>query len=156
MSWWDNSLKVLRRPGVALELGTAAFNVFTIAGGPIMVAKIIGRSTEVIAGTCLPRLQHTPDGGALTPLCAAAIDIDTDVANSLYTWSGLVAGALTVGGVIGISDINANATWAGGFQTLVEGIISLTDATGAAVTTGLIDWYIVYFPLTSDAIVTVS
>lgn len=145
----------VRRPGVALELGTAAFNLFTIANGLVAIKALFGHSTELIAGTCLPRLQFTPTGGALTPLCVAAVDIDADVANSFYTWTGLVGGTLTVGAVIGVSDLNANAQWSGGSDVLVPGIISLTDATAAAVTGGLIDWYVIYMPLVDTAEVTI-
>lgn len=153
----SQAVKAVRRPGVALELGTATFNIFTIAGGLVEVVYMFGHCTQLIAGTALPRIQFTPTGGALTPLCAAAADIDTDAVNSMYGWSGYVAGTLTVSATIGgIGLVAATSRWGGHVIELVPGVISITDATGAAVTGGLIDWYILYVPMTTTAVITAA
>ena len=118
-----------------------------------MVTSIFGHVTTLIDGTAIPFLAHTPAGGALVPLCALAVDIDTDVANTLYTWDGLLGGVLTPSVQIGAADIAATANWSGGMLLLVPGVISIVDATGAAVTGGLIDWYITYLALASTTTV---
>lgn len=148
--------RTVRRAGVAAEIGTAAFNIFTVANGVVAIKYLFGVVTQLINGTALPRLQHTPTGGALTPLCVAAADIDTDAVNTIYTWTGLVGGTLTPGAVIGVSDLNANAQWSGGLNILVPGVISVTDATGVAVLGGLIDWYVIYMPLVDTAVITAA
>jgi len=148
------AVRCVRRAGRAAELGTAAFNIFTVANGVVAIRYMFGVCTQLIAGTALPRLQFTPTGGALTPLCAAAADIDTDAVNSMYCWTGLVGGALTVSAVIGLLDLAANSVWHGSYNTMVPGIISVTDATGVAVTGGLIDWYVIYVPLVDTAVIT--
>ena len=150
------TFKTVRRAGVALELGTATFNSFTIANSPVQIVDLFGRCTQLIAGTALPRIQFTPTGGALVPLCAAAVDIDTDAVNTIYTWSGLIAGVLTPSVQIGAADIAATANWGGGNLKLVPGVISITDATAAAVTGGLIDWYITYLPLLDTGTITAA
>ena len=146
--------RTVRRAGVALELGTATFNIFTITGGPLLVYSIIGHCTELIAGTAIPRLQFTPTGGgAQTGLCAAAADIDADAINTLYTWTGLLAGLLTP--CVGIGHLDLTAAQAGFALplTFTSGVIALTDATGVAVTGGLIDWYITYLPINTAGLI---
>ncbi len=142
------ALRTVRRPGVALELGTATFDIFTITDGPILCFSLIGHATELVAGTAIPRLQFTPTGGgAQSGLCVAAADIDTDAINTLYTWTGLLAGLLTPSVGIGHLDLTVAQAGFASPITLTSGVIALTDATAAAVTGGLIDWYITYLPL---------
>jgi len=146
--------KTLKRAGVGLELGTATFNLFTITNGPVLVYRLIGHATELIAGTAVPRLAFTPTGGgAQTFLSAAAADIDTDAVNILYTWDGLLAGLLTPG--VGIGHLDLTGAEAGFVSpiTLVSGVIALTDTTAGAVTGGLIDWYISYLPLNDTGLI---
>ena len=143
-----HALRTVRRPGVALELGTATFDIFTITNGPVLVYGIIGHATELIAGTALPTLQFTPTGGgAQTEMCDSAADIDTDAINTLYTYTGLLAGLLTPCVGIGHLDLTGDQASFAHPITVTSGVIAVTDATGVAVTGGLIDWYITYLPL---------
>jgi len=150
------TFKTVRRPGVALELGTATFNIFTIANSPVLVASLFGYCTELIAGAALPRLQFTPTVGVETPLCAAAADIDTDAIGTLYSWDGLAASQLIPSAVLGAMGLIATSEWDGKFIILAPGVINVTDATAAAVTGGLIDWYITYLPLLDTGVITAA
>ena len=142
------ALRTVRRPGVALELGTATFNIYTITGSPVLVFSLFGHATQLIAGTALPQLEFLPTGGgAQSDLSAAAADIDTDAINTLYTWTGLIAGLLTPCVGIGHLDLTGAQAMFTSPITLVPGTIIVTDATAVAVTGGLIDWYITYLPL---------
>jgi len=146
--------RTIRRPGVALELGTATFNIFTITNGPVLVYSLLGHSTELIAGTALPTLEFTPTGGgAQTELADSAADIDLDAVNTLYTWTGLLAGLLTPCVGIGHMDLTGAQASIPTPIVLHSGVIAVTDVTAAAVTGGLLDWYIVYVPLMADGLI---
>ena len=145
--------RTVRRQGQAVDLQGAAANLFSV-DGIAEVYYMFGVVTTLIgAGLAVPRLQFTPtESGAQVGLCAAAASIATDVAGTIYTWTGLIAGQLTPGAVLGISDVNANADWAGGFITLTAGIIQLTNAVDALA--GVIDWYIMYLPQLPGTVIT--
>lgn len=144
----------VRRPGVALELGTATFNIFTITNGPVLVFGLFGHSTELIAGTAAPQLEFLPTGGgAQSDLSGPAADIDTFAVNTVFGWTGLIAGLLTPGVGIGHLDLTvAQANFLAPL-TLWSGTIIVTDATAAAVTGGLVDWYISYIPFNAAGLI---
>lgn len=144
--------KTVRRVGLPSDLaGGVDFNIFNVSA-PILVQYIFGHVTTAIgAGAAVPRIQFTPTGGAQVPLCAAAAAINGDAVNTIYTWSGLIAGALTPSAQIGAADLAATAQWSGGMLILVGGIIAVTNAVAS---TGIIDWYISYLPLEDTTIVT--
>ncbi len=147
--------RVVRRAGAYADISFAAaiVDLFDVSG-LCAVYYMFGVVTTVIgAGVCLPRLQFTPTvGAARVPLCAAAATIATDAAGTIYTWNGLLAGQLTPGAALGMSDPNANATWAGGFLTLAAGVIDLDVAVDAV--SGVIDWYVMYLPIVAGARIT--
>ena len=147
-------LLTVRRPGVALELGTATFNIFTITDGPVLVFGLIGHQTEQVAGQCTPQLEFLPTGGGIqSDLSGIAADIDTFAVNNVYGWTGLVAGLLTPGVGIGHLDLTAAQANFVCPLTLWSGTIIVTDATAAAVTGGLIDWYITYIPFNAAGLI---
>ena len=144
----------VRRYGQAwgTDLGTAAWDIFTITGGDILVTSLYGIVTTLIAGGApVPRIQFTPTAGAapaLTPMCAAAADIIADAIDTIYTWDGTIAGQLAPAGVASVG-----VGYAGmevGYQVLVPGVISITDADNNA-TGGVIDWILHYVPLDTDS-----
>ena len=143
----------VRRVGQAwgTDLGTAAWDIFEINAGDILVTHLMGIVTTLIAGGApVPRIQFTPDGGGLTPMCAAAADIITDAIDTIYTWDGTIAGAL---GPAGATSVGVGYTGMEiGYQVLIPGVISITDANAAA-TGGVIDWIIHYVPLDTDSVV---
>lgn len=150
----SRTFRTVRRPGLYADIdgvGDAAlFNV----SGLVQIHNIFGVCTTVIgAGAAIPRIQFTPTAGAVQiPLCAAAASIATDAAGTVYTWTGLIGGQLTPGGALGMSDVNANSTWVGGWITLAAGVIELTNAVDA--NSGVIDWYAMYLPVVAGSLIT--
>ncbi len=146
-------MRVVRRAGVAATdlPGGANFNIFNLPA-PILVRMIFGVVTTVIgAGLAVPRLQFTPTGGAMTPLCAAAASIAADAVGTVYTYPlGTTAAVLAPTAALGYAD-TAETGWTGDLSVLVAGIITVTNAVAS---TGVIDWYIAYIPCTPEAVVT--
>lgn len=143
----------VRRFGQAwgTDLGTAAWDIFEINGGDILVTHLYGIVTTLIAGgNPVPRIQFTPDGGGLTPMCLAAADILADAIDTIYTWDGTIAGQLAPAGVasVGVGYTGMEV----GPQVLIPGVIRITDADNNA-TGGVIDWIIHYVPLDTDSVV---
>ena len=154
-SIYTNMDKCCKRPGIAATdlPGGVAFNIFNIANAAIVVKALFGVVTTIIgAGQAVPRLQFTPAvGGAITPLCAAAARIDTDAVGTVYNFPlGTIAAVLAPAATLGIAASNETG-WSGSYICLVPGIISVTNAVAS---TGVIDWYIVYAPCSSNALVT--
>ena len=145
-----NELQVSRvTVAAATWAAGAAFDLFQITGGPIIVEYIFGHVTTLMgAGACLLRLQHTPNvaiyvGSAIIPLCAAAASIAADPVDTLWVWSGLDGGAIAPTAKVGICDTTENA-WMGsnGSLVLVEGMISQTSA--VVVNAGEADFYMLW------------
>lgn len=152
----SRTFRSVRRPGLYADIdGVGDADLFNVSG-LVAVHYMFGVVTTVIGGgLALPRLQFTPTvGAAQIPLCAAAASIAGDLAGTIYTWTGLLGGQLTPGAVLGISDVNANSDWAGGFVTLTAGVIQLTNAVDAL--SGVIDWYVVYLPQVAGSIITAA
>lgn len=152
----NRSLLCARRPGLYTDIDGTGADLFTIANSPVLVYALFGHVTTVIgAGLAVPQLQFTPTGGgAQTVLCAAAASIDGDAVNTLYTWTGLIAGLLTPG--VGIGHLDLTGAEAGFAHpiTFTPGVIALTNAVDAL--SGVIDWYIVYLPMLSTGIITAA
>lgn len=149
-----DQFRTVRRAGVALELGTATFDIFTITDGPVLVYSFIGHITELIAGTALPTPNITPtDAGGQTELSDSAADIDTFAVNTLFTYTGLLAGLLTP--CVGIGHLDLTGAQASIPTPIIlnSGVIAILDATAAAVTGGLIDWYITYVPVMAAGLI---
>ncbi len=143
----------VRRFGQAwgTDLGTAAWDIFEINAGDVLITGFYGIVTTLIAGGApVPRVQFTPDGGGLTPMCAAAADIITDAVDTIYTWDGAIASLLAPAGVASVGV--GHAGFSVNFQILVPGVISITDGDNNA-TGGVIDWVLHYVPLDTDSVV---
>ena len=152
----SRTFRTVRRPGLAADLdGAADKNLYNVSG-LVAVHYMFGVCTTLIgAGLALPQIQFTPTIGAVqVPLSGAALSIALDVAGSVYTWTGLLNGALTVGAALGMSDVNATSSWFGGFITLPAGIIQLTNAADALA--GVIDWYVMYLPQLAGSLITAA
>ena len=152
----SRTFRTVRRQGQYADIdGVGDADLFNVSG-VCLVYYMFGVCTTVIgAGLAVPQIQFTPTVGAVqVPLCGAAASIATDAAGTIYTWNGLLAGQLTPGAVLGMSDPNANATWAGGFTTLVAGVIQLTNAVDAV--SGVIDWYVMYLPQVAGSLITAA
>lgn len=140
----------LRRAGLAADLtAVATVNIFTVAGGPVVLNGIAGAVTTVIgaaAGTTI-QLNHTPVApAAATVLCLASAAITNAVVGTVFTITGAVGVAMTVNANgIGIYQLTQR-------MVLLPGIMGLVVAVLA--NTGVIDWYVDYTPLTAAATVT--
>lgn len=148
-------MKVVRHPGVYADINGAGTKIlFTIAGGPILVPAFFGHVTTAIgAGLCVPGLAFTPTGGGgQTTICTAAASIAADAVNTLYTWTGLIAGLLTPGVGIGHLDLTGAEAGFANPLTFTAGTIELIGAVAAV--SGVIDWYLCYIACRSGVTVT--
>ena len=145
--------RAVRRQGLYTDIdGGAATPLFTITGGPVQLIAIVGHVTTVIgAGAAVPNLSFTPTGGGgITELSDAAASIANDAVNTMYQYSGLLAGLLTPG--VGIGHLSCDAEL--GFIdpiTLCAGVISLVNGVDAV--SGVIDWYIMYLPMADGTVI---
>jgi len=147
-------IQTVRRPGLALDIhpaGTA--DLFTITGSPVLVYRLFGVITTVFGGTNgTLQFRFTPTGGgAITDMCAASAALANTADNVCLQWGGTLAAAIVVG--VGVGHLDLTGT-EGGFAspiTCTPGTIHLTNAVG--MTTGVVDWYISYLPLTDDSLI---
>ena len=149
----SQAVNTLRRPGVAADFAAGLdFNIFNVSG-LIEIHYMFGIVTNLFgAGVSIPQIQFTPTGGIQVALSGAHAGLNAAAAGTVLTWTGLTAGALTSGAALGMSDVNANSDWDGGFITIPAGIIAITNAVADA--TGVVDWYIAYVPHMAATIVT--
>ena len=148
------ALTTLRRPGTAAEWITGAdFDIFTVTG-VVLVTNCYGVCTTLITGAIVPLLEITTVVPVATvPMCALAVSLTGDVAGTLYGWDGLLAGVLNPSAGVGVMEMQAVNTWTGGFLILTDGVINIENA--IASTTGVIDWYITYIPMSADGSITI-
>ncbi len=162
------SIKSITRTGLAADLGAAfpvVTNLFRLPGDIILLG-IYGRVMFAKQNTAqtlrLGLLPALPAPGAVEAfLCAASGATNLDVADSIYTISGLSTDAMIVAqigppaaGGIGRWQSGVTGIAIGNPLILVAGIIRLTTG-GADDNVGLINWTITYQPLSDASIVTV-
>ncbi len=135
----------------AVLLGDDA--IFTITGGPVM-AKIKGIVTTIIGGAANGKLTiDTTEPAATAELNAGAVAIDSDAAGTSYANVGntsvftpTTAGALIVG-----SAVAAEVTES---EFLLP--IGTVNFNSSAAQTGNIKWYMTYWPLSPNSVVTAA
>jgi hypothetical protein len=154
----QNQERTIRRPGVNAEIpGAGTLDIFSIIGGPVQVKNLFGVVTADITGAATIFLYYTSAGGTLTALSIVSASINGDLAETIYRWDGSLTallGVLAPTGALGIG-IPAEMTWSDittptndvGAFVLLPGVISIDNTGGAAVTAGVIDWYLTYKPL---------
>jgi hypothetical protein len=152
---FEYSLKTTRRIGTALDFVAGGnFNIFSIQNSCILIRKMWGHVTVVGAGVATPFFNFTPVGGVgPSAFCALAVAAAW-AADSLVTWSGVQAAALTLVGQVGhsVPSGGANETWLGSDIICCPGIVSITNAAGADATL-VIDFYIQWYPGAPNAAV---
>jgi hypothetical protein len=117
-------------------------NLFTVAGA-VKVTSIVGVITTGIQATAnATKLQFTPTGGSATDLCAT-LDITGSAIRKIFYITGTKADALAVSTDAGICIAPLASS-----LVLGPGILSINCA---ATSTGVIDWYIRYEPLSSTS-----
>lgn len=137
-----------RRTGVAGELVlNAVVPLFRVSGGPILVTGCYGKVTTAfaIAATTV-QLQITPVGGVAQNLSAASGNLSAVAINTTLAPTGALAVAITVevtyGATFGLALTNQ---W-----LLIPGVITEIVA-GATNLTGVLNWTIIYTPLSRAA-----
>lgn len=148
-----NTFQTVRRPGLAADLaGGVDFDIFTVAG-IVLVSHMFGIVTTVIgAGVAVPFIEITTVVPAATvALCAAHAGINASAVDTMFGWNGAVGTALT-SSAVGSLELAAARTWAGAFLVLTAGVINIDNA---AASTGIIDWYITYLPMSINGEVTI-
>lgn len=118
-------------------------DLFTITGGRVLVATIVGEVTTVIGGTTPSlKLTSSPTTGSDVDLCTATA-ITSDEVGSLYSIDG-VGNALEVGS-------------SGAVESTAKPIIlpigTVNMHCDAADATGAIKWSVFYVPLDNGAVV---
>lgn len=154
------AIRYVTRTGVAADCATQhTVNLFTVTGDNL----VIGTYGKVIAAKAdtaqTLRLGHVPTIGAVEAfLCAVSAVTNLDAIDSIYTITGVVGDAMIVaqvGTIIGVGQFQNNALGTIRSQLiLVPGIIRLTTA-AANDATGLIDWTVLYQPLSETSVITV-
>ncbi len=126
-------------------------NLFTVAGGRVMLRALVGQVTVIVAKNAAAnantRLRHTPSTGAAaaTNMCAD-LDCDTDNVDTVYSITGAA-------GVPMVDDARAGVivpSFVTNQQILQPGIISKFYTT---LTTGTIRWTLHYIPIDAGATV---
>lgn len=155
--------RAVTRTGEAADLATAhLFDIFTIAGGPVLIQAIIGRSRAAVEGATTQTLEGglTPTSGTGREIWAAASANTVTITDEdfIITWSGVMAAAMIVaqtGNVVGLGAVGSVlAGTSGAINIFVEGVIDITTA-GDTDDSGLIDWTVIYQPLLATSVVTV-
>ncbi len=124
---------------------TSTVDLFTIAGGRVVIHAIIGEVTTVVQSQeTLCKLISTPTTGTAVDLCIAS-DLTGDEAGCLYGITGLFSEAL-VGSAAGATVAPRNP--------IVLPIGTIGFANGSAVNTGSVKWDVYYTPLDSGATIT--
>ena len=123
--------------------GAAVHQLFTVAGGEVLITALWGKVTTALAGANTINLQTDPTTGD-TVVIATATDLGTTdtaagttvgvTANTLVPATNLVKGGLPVGPIV-----------------VTTGEIE-SDVTGAGAD-GVIQWFCTWVPLTAGATV---
>lgn len=138
--------RALEKSDGAVPLGDD--NLFTIAGGPVMVTEFVGIvTTEIGADATTCQVQITTTAPAGTVNLSTAVNIETDAVGTSYTFTAAAPGVLTPT-TVGALAAAPRLAWLCPIGTL--------KATFSAATTGAIKWYLVYRPLSASSVVTAA
>jgi len=152
--------RYVTRTGLAADVATqTTTNLFTVTGDNLLIAiygKVIAAKD---AGAQLLRLGHVPTIGAVEAfLCAASATTATDAIDTIYTITGVVTDAMIVApAAVGVGLVSVNAAGLVGVPVgmlLVPGILRMTTSVANDIT-GLIDWTVLYQPLSGTSVMTV-
>jgi len=140
----DASSRIDSRLGIMVSKATAdvltgsAVNIFTIAGGRVLVKGIIGEiTTQIGAVQCFAQFTYTPTAGEAQLLNAAAVtDFNADAVGTLFSPTGRVA-----------DEVAKMGQMFEGPLVLEAGVISITMAN----TTGSVKFDLWYVPLEAGA-----
>ena len=135
--------------GIAVERAAALppqgarEDIFTIAGGRVLLKQIIGEVTAAIGNVAnATKLEFNPDDAARGDMCDT-LDIDNDAVGTLYGITGTPAGDMVEATNVLLAQAAA--------QILKPGVIELNCA-GSSVS-GAIKWTVLYVPIDDGAYV---
>jgi len=123
---------------------SGADNLFTIAGGPIMVTQFVGIVATGIIGAANMTIQITTTAPAGTVALSTTVAIDDDAAGTSYTFTAAAPGVLTpttAGALANVPSYN----WLCPIGTI--------SGLGSAARAGVIAWYMTYRPLSPNCVV---
>lgn len=143
---------------VALPATTGNVNLFTVAGGRVLLTSLLGQVTVAPAGGGPPAdlltfLEHTPTTGValVTPLCAA-LDILGDIIDTIYTITGGVGAPMVADAGVGVLPPSFGTN-----QLILQpGVVNLdmTEGVGGDGTVvGTIRWTVHYIPIDVGAVI---
>lgn len=133
-------------------------NIFTIAGGAVMVTQIVGRNTIAMDATASTlQLRHLT-GAVATVLSVAVAAIANDGINTIYTISGdfndlMYAAVPAVAGAIR-GGMHGGLAAGGAGQLIANGILMIPGTIQMLWTgdqDGSIEWVLFYIPITAAA-----
>jgi len=126
-------------------------NLFTVAGGLVVVTGLVGIATVAFDGTVTSiNLQHTPTGGAAADIAAATV-VTSDAVGTIYTVTGVAAEGLslqTAGGAEAPTVTFGKLWQSGGGLVLPAGVVTYL---GTAADAGTVAWHLTYTPLEASA-----
>ena len=126
---------------------TAAQNIFTIAGGRVVVTSLVGQVTTAIQNqACTVKLTSTPTTGT-------ALDITSATAITNKEAGSLITLPLTLGGALNVQVAGAGEVPGALGFLLPIGTLSYTTS---ATNTGAIKWDITYVPYDTGASVALA
>lgn len=145
--------QVVKAAQVPPNSGSSA-NLFTVAGGMVLVTSLVGRVTTVLSGTTgAISLGATPTvgaAGAQVAGIAAATVIGGGEVGTAFAVVATIAGAPTTLANGGASAVAGKSPFLAQSAFVVQaGVITIT--TSVATMTGAIDWYLMYIPLDNGA-----
>jgi len=129
-------------------LANGTTNLFTIAGGRILILGLLGRVTTAVgATTSNAKLVYNPTAAGTSFDLCTAVDIASDAVEQTYYIAGNVGtpGALIVAGTVG----QGNPVFATGGYSLQSGVIEQNlsaDPVGGAIT-----WSAFWVPIDDGA-----
>ena len=128
---------------------TATANLFTVAGGTVLVTGLLGVVTTVIGGTATTLALGTAPGAATTAIATATAITSKTVGTVLAPVGASGVGvALIVGGSVFVQ----SPPLALSPFVLGAGVTNITWTTSGS-TTGQVQWYLWYQPIDFDAAV---
>lgn len=129
----------------SLTAANGAVAAFTVSGGPVLITSLLGRVTTPIGATVATlKLALNPTAaGATLDLCTA-VAVTSDVADVLYTISGVFSEALNV------DNVGAEEGLTKPFYIPVGSLEAIFSADPVG---GVILWTIHYVPIEAGALV---
>lgn len=123
----------------------ATTSLFTVSG-LVLVTGIVGLVTTVMSATATSlNLNHDPTIGAAADLCAATV-ITSDTAGTLYGFSGVITELLVSSGTAVPSEAYTRLS---GVRTVLNN--GVVGQVGTAANTGVVEWHLMYVPISNGA-----